>query len=220
MTECRVSAVLFDLDGTLVDSTAVVERLWGEWADRHSLDVRAILAISHGRRAHETMREVAPHLPDIEAQAAERIRMEEEMLDGVVALPGAERLLAQIPPERWAVVTACPPVLARNRLRAAGLPHPTVLVSGDDVANGKPHPEGYLRAAERLGVPPCECLVVEDAPAGVEAGLAAGMRVLALSTTHDGGRLRGHWVLRDLSGVEAEVREAEVFLRIPAVVGR
>lgn len=220
MTECRVSAVLFDLDGTLVDSTAVVETLWKEWADQHSLDVNAILAISHGRRAQETMREIAPHLYDIEEQAAARIRLEEAMLDGVVALPGAERLLAQIPPERWAVVTACPPVLARNRLCAAGLPYPAVLVSGDDVAQGKPHPEGYLRAAERLGVPPCECLVVEDAPAGVEAGLAAGMRVLALATTHDAARLRGHWVLRDLSGVVADVREAEVFLRIPAFVGR
>lgn len=219
MTECRVSAVLFDLDGTLVDSTPVVERLWKEWADRHSLDVNSILAISHGRRAEETMRAIAPHLPDIEEQAAARIRLEEEMLDGVVPLPGAQSLLSRIPPHQWAVVTACPPVLARNRLRAAGLPCPGILVTGDDVRNGKPDPEGYLTAAGRLGVPPAECLVVEDAPAGIEAGLAAGMRVLALATTHDTARLRGHWVLPDLGGVTLTGSDRELVLRIPFGAG-
>ena len=171
------------MDGTIVDSTPVVERQWRRWAARHELNADAILAVSHGRRTIETMREVAPHLRTSDAEAACFDEEEARDSEGVIAMAGAAPLLSSLSPDSWAVVTSATLHLAHNRLRFAGLPIPSVLVSADDVREGKPDPEGYLLAAARLGVHPTECLVLEDTPAGIAAGLAAEMQVLAIGNT-------------------------------------
>lgn len=146
-----------------MDSTSSVERHWRAWADRHGLDIVRVLQIAHGRRTVETMRLVEPRLAaDGEAQALDRAQADDTA--GVVALPGAAALLAALSPERWAIVTSGPLILATARLRAACLPLPSTLVTADDVRNGKPDPEGYLKAAAALSIAPRSCVVVEDAP--------------------------------------------------------
>jgi HAD superfamily hydrolase (TIGR01509 family) len=185
-------AVLSDMDGVLVDSAAVIEHTWRGFAARHRLDPEYVLAQSHGRRARDLIRLVAPAV-DADAEAA-RIEQDEIAAAGQVrALPGARELVAAIPPERFAVVTSASRPLAVARLRAAGLPVPDVLLTAEEVENGKPDPAGYLRAAKLLGVDPAHCIVLEDAPAGVEAGRAAGMTVVAVLTTSDESALgRAH----------------------------
>ncbi len=184
-----VAAILFDIDGTLVDSTPAVERTWRTWAARHGVDAEAILLVSHGRRSEDT---IADFLPEHEREAAvaELEVLEHADLDGVLALPGASSLLPLIPRDRWAAVTSGSRSLMRRRLAAAGLPTPSVLVAADDVSIGKPDPEGYLMAAAALGVDPAACLVVEDAPAGIAAGRAAGAWVLAVATSHPASALQ------------------------------
>jgi mannitol-1-/sugar-/sorbitol-6-phosphatase len=175
-------ALLFDMDGTLVDSREIVERLWLRWAAGHGLSADAILAVAHGRRTLETMQLVAPHLATPEEAA--RLDALEAQEDGhETAVPGAAALLSALPPDRWAVVTSAGRKLAAARLAAVGLPVPRVLVGADDVVRGKPSPEGYLRAAGLFGVAPERCVVLEDTPAGAQAGRAAGARVVGLRTT-------------------------------------
>ncbi|HKN68263.1 MAG TPA: HAD-IA family hydrolase [Gemmatimonadaceae bacterium] len=178
-----VDAVLLDMDGTLVDSTAVVVRLWRSWAARHGVDAEAILAVSHGRRGDEVVAEFAP--PGVDRKAELEWLAARELIerDDIVAVPGAAELLSVLPPDCAAVVTSATRELTAVRMRAAGLRVPNFLVGADDVVHGKPHPEGYTRAAALLGVDPAHCLVVEDAPAGLEAGRAAGARVIAVATT-------------------------------------
>ena len=179
----EVQAILFDIDGTLVDSTPAVERTWRSWAAARGMDGEAILAVSHGRRSEDTIADVLP--PGQRAAAVVELeQMELDDLDSVVALPAAGELLAGLPPERWAAVTSGSRRLMRARLAAAGLPVPSVLVTADDVSEGKPDPAGYLLAAESLGFAAEHCLVVEDAPAGLQAGRAAGAHVLAVATSH------------------------------------
>jgi HAD superfamily hydrolase (TIGR01509 family) len=182
-------AVLADLDGVLVDSGAAIEGTWRRFAGRHGLDLEHVLAESHGRRAVDLIRLVAPHL-DAEVEAAGIEQEELERVDGLRRLPGALELVESVPGERFAIVTSGSRSLAVARLRAAGLPVPQVLVTAEQVQNGKPDPAGYLRAAALLGVDPAHALVLEDAPAGVEAGLAAGMTVVAVLTTNDEASLR------------------------------
>ena len=177
------SAILFDLDGVLVDSTRAVDREWREWAARKGVDGDAIMAIAHGVRTIEVIRRVAPHL-DVEAEAAAIENHEAHDQRGVTVMPGAADLLKVIPEGRWGVVTSGSRLLAQNRLRYCGLPVPEVLVTSDDVTNGKPHPEPYLKGARGLGFHPGECLVIEDAPAGIEAGRAAGMKVIGMASTY------------------------------------
>jgi sugar-phosphatase len=175
-------AVLFDMDGTLVDSTAVVERQWGRWAARRGVDLDAILAVSHGRPTLETLSLVAPQWATAE-EAAALEASEPDDDEGVVAVGGAQALITTLPASRWAVVTSAGRSLARARLAAAGLRVPPVLVTSNDVPRGKPDPAGYLEAARQLGVRPDRCVVFEDAPVGVAAGLAAGATVIGMTTT-------------------------------------
>lgn len=194
-----VEALLFDIDGTLVDSTPVVERTWSIWAARHGVDVNAILAVCHGRRTEDT---VAEFLPEAECAAAtaELTQLELDDLDGVVALPAVRDLLMQLPPDRWAAVTSGSQELMRARLRAAGLPIPSVLIAAENVTHGKPDPEGYVKAAVALGRAPSRCLVIEDAPAGLAAGLASGAKVLAVATSQSPDALgSAHAVIPDLT---------------------
>lgn len=185
-TTLACEALLFDLDGVLVDSTACVESTWRGWAVRHGLDADAIVLMAHGRRAVDTMRLAAPQLDHarLEAEVAALAAHEASETAGVREVPGAAALLRSLPPGRWAVVTSGVRAVAEHRLRHVGLPVPTVMVCADEVEHGKPHPEGYLAAATRLGIAPAACLVVEDAPAGLAAAHAAGMRALAVATTH------------------------------------
>jgi sugar-phosphatase len=207
-----VAAILFDIDGTLVDSTPVVNRAWRSWADRHGIDAEAVLAVCHGRRSADTIAEFLP--ADRVAEEAEGLeRTETADVDGVVALPGAAELLAALPDSTWAAVTSGSQALMRARLAAAGLPVPGVLIAAEDVTEGKPDPQGYRAAARRLGVAPEDCLVIEDAPAGLGAGRAAGGRVLAVATSHpreelealDGDRAADA-VLDGLTDLTVEVR--------------
>ena len=178
-----VAALLFDCDGVLVDSAASVERAWRRWAAERGLDEDAVVAIAHGRRTEDTLRDLG-FSDDLAAEVERLEGAEVADAASVSAFPQAAALLPSLPQEAWAVVTSGTHALVTSRLAAAGLPLPSVLVTAEDVAAGKPDPEGYLEAARRLGRPPADCLVIEDAPAGVQAALAAGMRVVALPTTH------------------------------------
>lgn len=173
-------AVLFDMDGTLVDSDAVVERVWRAWARDNDVDEDLVLATMPGRPAADTVRELRPDL-DAEAHGRAQLAKEYVDLDGVVAAPGAHDLIAALARAGvpWAVVTSADTRLAELRLGAAGIT-PPLLVTRDLLTHGKPHPEGYLRAAGQLGVDPTRCLVVEDTATGAAAGKAAGARVAGL----------------------------------------
>lgn len=189
MATFSCAAILFDLDGVLCDSTRQVDREWREWAARKGVDGDAVMAIAHGVRTIEVIRRVAPQL-DAEVEAAAIENHEAGDQTGVVVMPGAIELVKMIPRGRWGVVTSGSRLLAQNRLRHCGLPVPDVLVTSDDVTNGKPHPEPYLQGAERIGVPPAECLVIEDAPAGIESARAGGMKVIGMASTYGAEKLR------------------------------
>ncbi|HVQ96540.1 MAG TPA: HAD-IA family hydrolase [Mycobacteriales bacterium] len=180
----EVRAVLLDMDGTLVDSDASVERSWRAWAGRHRVPEADVLAIAHGSPAGITIGRLVPQLPAAQVAAEAQAMLTEQYtdLDGVVATAGVPALLAVLARRAlpWAVVTSADDRLARVRLATAGIPIPEVLITVEQVAHGKPAPDGYLAAAARLGVPPASCLVVEDAAPGIAAGQAAGMPVAAL----------------------------------------
>lgn len=173
-------AVLFDMDGTLVDSTAIVEQVWGEFAARYGLDIAEILRTSHGVQAGDTVRRFAPAGANVVSLTAELGAMERTRTEGIVEVPGAGDILRSLPSDAVALVTSADRILADVRMDAAGLAMPVTAVTADLVTRGKPHPEGYLRAAELLGVAPEEAVVFEDAPAGIAAGLAAGIRTVAV----------------------------------------
>lgn len=183
ITPAEVGAVLLDMDGTLVDSDAAVERGWREWARQYELDPAAVLAIAHGSPGDRTIRALAPWLTEAEVAAAAQAQLDLEYTDlsDVVAAPGAAELLAVLAQRRlpWAVVTSADARLAAARLGAAGI-EPPLVITVDQIAHGKPAPDGYLAAAAQLDTPPAACLVVEDAEPGITAGHAAGMPVAAL----------------------------------------
>ncbi|WP_426998191.1 HAD-IA family hydrolase [Pseudarthrobacter sp. N5] len=203
-----VHAVLFDMDGTLVDSTAIVEQVWCEFAGRYGLDIDEILRTSHGIQAKDTVRRFAPAGADIDALAEELGEMERTRTSGIVAIPGAAALLRSLPADAVALVTSADRILADVRMRAAGLEMPTTAVTSEAVTRGKPHPEGYLRAAALLGVDPVDAVVFEDAPAGIAAGLAAGIRTIAVGP-NTGELPDGVLHIRDYSSVSATVEHDE-----------
>jgi len=195
----QADAILVDLDGTLVDSTAPVRRAWRAFADRHALDLDAVHRFAQGRPSRESIRLLAPDA-DIDAETATVEDAEVQDTAGVVSLPGAAALLSTESP--LAIVTSCSTALAHARLRAARLAFPRVLVSSDGLERGKPDPACYLIAARRLDVAPTGCVVIEDAPAGVHAGRAAGATVIALRTTHGDDELGdAHAIVDDLAAL-------------------
>ena len=182
MQNFSCAAILFDLDGVLVDSTRSVARQWARWAIENNIEPQKVLAVAHGVRSVEVIRNVAPHLDaDLETLALEK--REAADVDGVEVMPGAAELLSSIPRTRWCVVTSGTRNLATARLNLGNLPMPIVLVTADEVSNGKPHPEPYLTGARMLGVKPEECLVIEDAPAGIRAAHAGQMKAVGITST-------------------------------------
>lgn len=201
----RFSAFLFDMDGTLLNSIVAAERVWTRWAERHGLDVKTFLPTIHGVRCIDTIRNL--NLPGVDAEReAEAISQAEiDDVEGVIEVADAARLLASLPPERWAIVTSAPRALAEARLKAAGLKLPINIVTAEDVTQGKPSPDCFLLAAKRLGVDPRDCLVFEDAPAGIAAAEAAGASVMVITATHEHEMDTPHGTLASYEGVTVVV---------------
>jgi sugar-phosphatase len=199
------AAFLFDMDGTVTNSIAATERVWTAWARRHGLDVETFLPTIHGVRAEETIRRQNLAGVDIAHEVAAVLAGEIADIDDVHPIPGAEAFLRDLPTDRWAVVTSAQRDLALSRLTAAGLPIPTVLVTAEDVSRGKPAPDGYMLAAQRLGVAADACLVFEDAPAGVLAGEAAGAQVIVVTAAHRHPFETEHPTLADYSDVRVKI---------------
>ncbi len=206
MTRISCAGVLFDMDGVLVDSTPAVARVWTRWAARHGFDAAEVVHRAHGRPSITTVREYLPNSDPLgENQEIERDEVTD--LDGVVPLPGALELLTALPRGRWTIVTSCSRRLAEVRLKASGLPRPEVFVTSSDITHGKPAPDPYLKGAEVVGLAAQECVVVEDAPAGVRSGKAAGARVIALRTTMTERELwdaGADWVVQDCAAIELD----------------
>lgn len=184
----QCEAILFDLDGVLVDSTEAVERSWREWATRAGLDPDETMDQIHGRRARDIIAEFAPHL-DVDAEGDRLLQLEIDYVGLCAPFAGAHELFAALNNHPFAVVTSGEYLLASGRLRHIGLPLPPVLVTADDVTEGKPDPEGYLKAARQLGKAPAACVVIEDAPAGLQAAQAGGMRSIGVATSYPPGAL-------------------------------
>jgi mannitol-1-/sugar-/sorbitol-6-phosphatase len=212
--EC--SALLFDLDGVLIDSTPAVERVWSKWAIERGFDPAEVVHRAHGRPSLTTVREYLPNA-DHEKENLLIMRGEMEDLDGVVALPGAREFLTALPPDRWAIVTSCTRPLAKVRIGAGKFPAAKFIVTSDDIKNPKPNPDPFLKGAALLGFPASDCIVVEDAPAGVRAGKAAGARVIALMSTMDEANLKAagaDWVLPGYSALQLVSTQSDDKLKL------
>jgi mannitol-1-/sugar-/sorbitol-6-phosphatase len=200
-----VQAILFDLDGVLVDSHRAVESVWREWGRLRNRDPEPFIALAHGRRTSETLRLAAPEL-DARAEAAVLDRMEEECTEGLRAGAGAINLVRGIPLGRWGVVTSGHRHVATLRLTSVGIPIPPVLVTGDQVSRGKPDPEPYREGLKAMGVSAEGCVVIEDAPPGIVSARAAGIKVIAIKTTYKADVLgSADFVVEDLSKVGVQV---------------
>lgn len=215
-------AVLFDLDGVLLDSSRCIERIWRAWAGQNHINIDKVLHYIHGRRAVETIRLVAPHL-DAESEANKLWKMEALETEGLVKIPGALELLQSIPSNAWGIATSGPHAVASTRLAFGGLPVPEVLISAEDVVAGKPDPEPYLFAAMMLGVKPARCVVIEDAPSGIQSGRAAGMHVVGvISNAYSADELgQAHVVVRHLGDIEVVdaqgIRQARLIVRVKGI---
>ena len=205
MTKISCQAMLFDMDGVLVDSTHAVARVWSKWAIARGFNPEEVVRAAHGRPSVDTVRDYLPHA-DAHAEDREVERQEIEDLDGVVAIPGAVALVSGLPAGRWTVVTSATRALAEVRLRAAGIPIPSTMITSGEITRGKPDPEPYLKAAARLGHPAADCVVVEDAPAGIRAGKSAGARVISFPTTSGREHLKqagADWIVCNCADIAA-----------------
>ncbi len=183
-----------------------VARVWSGWAVEHGFDPEEVVRAAHGRPSLLTIRDYLPN-SDHHAENREVERRELEDTEGIVPLPGALELVSTLPPERWAIVTSCTRPLAKVRLRAAGLPRPGLFITSSDVAHGKPAPDPYRKAAEKLGFRAADCVVVEDAPAGVVSGKAAGARVIGIAAVFGEAELRekgADWIVEGCADIAAE----------------
>lgn len=209
-----LKAVLFDLDGVLVDSTPAVARVWTKWAIAQGLSPQSVVAQAHGRRSIETIRAVAPHM-NAERENVNVEQMEIDDREGVTALPGALEILRALPADRIAIVTSATRPLAEARMGYAGLPIPKNMITAESVVQGKPFPEPYLKGAALLGFAPADCVVVEDTPAGIDSGRRAGMRVIALQTTYPLAHLQAATVVaQSLAQVKISSAGPDIILKI------
>ena len=209
------AAFLFDMDGTILSSIAAAERVWARWAGRHGLDVAAFLPTIHGMRSVETVRRLNLPGVDPEVESAAITAEEMEDVEGIEAIAGVAAFMAALPADRWAVVTSAPRELARRRIAAAGLPEPPLMIAAEDVIRGKPAPDCFELAAARLGVSARDCLVFEDAPAGIAAGVAAGAQLMVITATHVQPLDTPHADVRDYAALAPRV-EADGRLRVVA----
>jgi sugar-phosphatase len=210
----QTKAILFDMDGVLIDSAPAVERVWHKWAIQHGVDPAYAIQQAHGRRSIETIRAIAPYM-NAEQENTKVEQMEIEDKEGVTALAGAAEVLRALPADRFAIVTSATRPLAVARLGYAGLIVPKNMVTADDVVNGKPSPEPYLKGAALLGVAPADCLVFEDTPAGVAAARAAGMRVVALGNTYPAHELQAADArVNSLLDVHAKIRQGTIAVEL------
>lgn len=216
MPQIACSALLFDMDGVLIDSTPAVARVWKKWAIDHHFNPDEVVARAHGRPSITTVREYLPHADAVaENRLVERAEIED--LEGVVPLPGSRELLQRLPPDRWTIVTSSTRPLAEVRLRAAGLAIPKKLITSSDVVNGKPHPEPYEKAAALLGFPISDCIVVEDVPAGISAGKSAAARVIAFTSTckeADLSAAGADWLLQNCVDISLLSTDGELKLNL------
>ncbi|SER52700.1 sugar-phosphatase [Faunimonas pinastri] len=211
----RAKALLFDMDGTLLISKAVIERVYRRWAALHGLDPEVLLAASHGCRTIDTVTRFCPPGVDAVSEAERLAREEREDVAGIVPIEGVVEFLRSLPRERWAVVTSADRGLADVRLQAAGIPLPDIIITAEDVSAGKPDPEGYAKAARLLGFEPAETIVFEDAPAGLLAGRNAGARTLALATTLRPDELAGEDWISDYRAIRAREEGGDLVVGIP-----
>lgn len=214
--EIEVSGLLFDMDGVLISSIGSVLRSWRRWARHYGLPNADELEIPHGVRAVDIVKQLRP---DIDTAEGLKLIEDIEMADvaDLEVLEGVRALLENLPAHRWAIVTSATRRLLLGRLKAAGLPIPDRIISGDQVKRGKPDPEPYRRGAELLGVQPEDCLVFEDAPSGVRAGIAAGCRVLGVLGTNTAEELReagASWIVRSLTNVRTEAHDGRIAVTI------
>ena len=209
------AAFLFDMDGTLVNSMAVVDRVWRAWAARHGIDTDPLMAALHGVKAIETIRRFAPVGVDAEAETEALTQAEIDDVEGLVEIGGAAAFLAGIPAGRWALVTSAPRALALRRLQATGIPLPQIVITAEDVAHGKPAPDCFLAAAAQLGVDIGDCLVWEDSPAGLAAADAAGAAAIAITETHHDPLETRHPTKVDYRDLDLEI-DAKGWLRLVA----
>jgi sugar-phosphatase len=208
------AAFLFDMDGTILTSIKAAERVWGDWAAGHGLDVAAFLPTIHGKRTEETVRNLGLPGVDPVEEAARITRAEIEDVAGVEAIAGVAAFLASLPPQRWAIVTSAPRALALARIAAAGLPMPGVLVAAEDVERGKPAPDPFLLGARKLGVAPGDCLVFEDTLAGLQSATAAGMASVVVTLTHTHALDTDAPAVRDYADLMATTTTAAGLLEI------
>jgi sugar-phosphatase len=212
-----IKAILFDMDGVLMDSTPSVERVWRGWASAHGLDPDEVVRQAHGRRSIETVRSLAPEL-DAEKENALVEQMEIDDKEGVTALPGAVELFRHLPAERFAIVTSATRPLAVARLGYAGIPVPRHMITAEDVIHGKPSPEPFLKGAALLDFAPADCVVFEDSPAGVSSARAAGMRAIALQTTYLSEQLQAaNAIIRTLADVKVACCEDRIDVELTPV---
>jgi sugar-phosphatase len=208
--EGRYSAFLFDMDGTVINSIAAAERIWGQWAQRHGLDVAAFLPTIHGARSVDTIARLG--LPGLDPEAEARGITQAEIVDadGIIEISGAIAFLNALPPARWAIVTSAPRELALRRLQVAGIPIPAVLVTAEDVVHGKPHPDCFLLAADKLGVSAADCLIFEDAPVGIRAAEASGATVMVVTSTHGHPMTTPHATIYSYDGLAPRTDAADL----------
>jgi sugar-phosphatase len=219
MTNVSAQALLFDLDGVLINSIPAVERVWSRWAEERGFNVQEVLHRAHGRPSIETLRHL---LPDADHEAENCLVEQAEIEDvaDIVPLPGVIELLAALPRDRWAIVTSCTRPLAEVRIRAARLPTPGLFITANDIQRGKPDPEPYQKGAAGLGFAPQQCVVVEDALAGIASGRNAGSRVIAFTTTAaitDLVAAKPDWILQDCSAIRLEAMHPELKLALKEV---
>jgi mannitol-1-/sugar-/sorbitol-6-phosphatase len=199
------AALLFDMDGTVLNSLEATERVWARWAARRGLDARSVVRAAHGQRAVDSLARLNIPGLDVVAEAAEVTRMELEDMEGVRPISGVHEFLTALPERSWAIVTSAPRALAQRRLAAAGIEAPAALITAEDVPTGKPDPSGYQLAASRLGTSAADCVVFEDAIAGIKAGEAAGSQVIVITATHPEPLPTTHPTFHTFEGLRTDV---------------